>query len=51
MTTFGMYVNEVVKRADPKGRPLWVIFDEDIAKKFGNKFLLHWYCKRFEMHH
>ena len=34
MITFGMYVNEVVKRADPK-RSLWVIFDEDIAKKFG----------------
>ena len=35
MISFGPYVNELVKRADPKGRPVWVIFDEDIAKPFG----------------
>ena len=35
MVSFGLYVNEIVKRADPKGRPLWVIFDEDIAQEFG----------------
>ena len=40
MKTFGLLVNEFVKRADPKGRPLWVIFDEDIAQEFGNFYIL-----------
>ena len=35
MVSFGLYVNEIVKRADPKGRPVWVIFEEDIAREFG----------------
>ena len=41
MVSFGLYVNELVKRADPKGRPLWVIFDEDIAQEFGTLKLSH----------
>ena len=35
--SLGLYMNEVIKRADPKGRPIWVVFDEDIAQKFGNQ--------------
>ena len=35
-------MNEVIKRVDPKGRPLWVIFDEDIAKEFGK--LIYLFC-------
>ena len=37
--TFIMYVNEVVKRADPKARSLWVIFDEDIAQECGTSII------------
>ena len=33
--THAIYINEVVKRVDPKHRPLWQIFEEDIAKVFG----------------
>ena len=41
MKTFGLLVNELVKRTDPKGRPLWVIFEEDIAKEYGMFLLMH----------
>ena len=46
MKTIGLLVNELVKRADPKGRPLWVIFQEDIAQEFGT--LLHFTFRRVQ---
>lgn len=40
LSTMGMYMNELMRRVDPKGRSIGVFFDEEIAKPFNVDFYI-----------